>query len=215
MGSSSASPSTACSASQAQFAGILGWRRCEANGGTRPWLRDCVRRLLWRSTERGHGQPGGDLLVPVHGPYKPFMLAVRPSASNASRPRRRQGRIAVSAPVEQACVGTQRRYRVLHADNWAGLPLDWPSRHQLCPEFRFAALLVAVLEHLQRRRWMGDPPSPPLCAAISFQQTIQSGCPLRRCIAFLFKHLVSMFQIKIFSSLRERLVPAHKVKVKN
>lgn len=59
MGSSSASPSTACSASQAQFAGILGWRRCEANGGTRPWLRDCVRRLLWRSTERGHGQPRG------------------------------------------------------------------------------------------------------------------------------------------------------------
>lgn len=46
MGSSNASPSTACSASQAQFAGILGRRRCEANGGTRPWLRDCVRRLL-------------------------------------------------------------------------------------------------------------------------------------------------------------------------
>lgn len=52
--------------------------------------------------------------------------------------------------------------------------------------------------YLQRQRWMGDPASPQPLASSTY--TIRNGCPLRRGIAFLFKHAVSMSQIKVFSS---------------
>lgn len=60
MGSSFASPSTVCSASQAQFAGHLGaWDGADAK--LMEGLRDCVRRLLvaidgtgpWKTAQGG------------------------------------------------------------------------------------------------------------------------------------------------------------------
>lgn len=71
-------PSTACSASQAQFAGHRGaWDGADAK--LMEGLRDCVRRLLVAIDGTGpwHGQPrGGGALRTGTCPYKPFMLAV-------------------------------------------------------------------------------------------------------------------------------------------
>ncbi|KAL7975333.1 hypothetical protein HDV63DRAFT_13795 [Trichoderma sp. SZMC 28014] len=101
MGSSFASPSTACSASQAQFAGHLGaWDGADAK--LMEGLRDCVRRLLvaidgtgpWKTAQGGIWVRYRYIARTGH-----LCWPCRNSASNASRPGRWPGCVTV------ACTG--------------------------------------------------------------------------------------------------------------
>lgn len=148
----------------------LGWRRCEANGGT---PRLCAPPFGGDRRNGAHGkQPRGDLGLGTGTWSVQAIYAGGATTPPAMRPRlgRWPGRIAVACTGgaglswhAAAVPGTPCRQLGRAA---AGRAIKAPAVPPSSVSLRCWSL---YFEHLQRQRWKGDPPGPSFCAAIGFQ----------------------------------------------